>query len=86
MIAVTLGQAQPGSPLPEQRAVRLLALPEEALRKLTVSSNPDMLRDMARASLMGLGEFERFDVCALTMLKAEQGLRDWPPACPDDQR
>jgi hypothetical protein len=81
VIAVALGQAKPGLPLPAQRAVRLLAIRAEDMRDPAFSSSSTMLRDMARASFKDLDAFTRFDACIVTAHKGDQLNQGWPGPC-----
>ena len=81
VISVTLGQAQPGLPLPAQRAVRLLAIRAEDMRNPAFTSDPTMLRDVARASFKGLDAFTRFDACIATAHKDDQPSQGWLRPC-----
>lgn len=81
VISVSLGQAQPGLPLPAQRAVRLLAIREEDMRNPAFGSDPAMLRDMARVSFEGMEAFTRFDACILAGHKDDQLLSGWLRSC-----
>lgn len=81
VIAVALGQAQPGLPLPAQRAVRLLAIREEDMRNPAFMTDPTMLRGMARAAFAGLDAFTRFDACIATAHKDDQPSQGWLGPC-----
>ena len=81
VIAVALGQAKPGLPLPAQRAVRLLAIRAEDMRNPAFSSSSTMLRDMARASFKDLDVFTRFDACIVTARKGDQLSQGWLGPC-----
>ncbi len=81
VIAVSLGQARPGMPLPAQRAVRLLAIRAEDMRNPAFTSDATMLRDMARASFKGLDAFTRFDACIVTAHKDDEPSQGWLRPC-----
>ncbi|MEQ1784583.1 MAG: hypothetical protein ABMA14_24820 [Hyphomonadaceae bacterium] len=86
VIAVSLGQAKPGLPLPVQRAVRLLAIREEDVRNPAFSAGPQMLRDIAQASSKGLDAFTRFDACIVTAHKDDQPALGWLRPCAEPQQ
>ena len=81
VIAVTLGQAKPGLPLPAQRAVRLLAIRDEDMRNPAFTTDPNFLREKAQAALTGLDAFDRFDACVLAAQEEGGMAPGWLRPC-----
>lgn len=86
VIAASLGQARQGLPLPDQRAVRVLAIQDEELGSLAISNDPQKLLNMGRGSFGSLDDFASIKACTMPSPEGELPRQGLPRACEADEQ